>query len=44
METIELEDSFVESQEINNDKNFMSNGGGMSPQKEAPLAVKFSIP
>jgi hypothetical protein len=44
METIELEDSFVESQEINNEKNFMSNGGGISPQKEAPLAVKFSIP
>jgi len=45
METIELEESFNESQEIVQDnKNFIMNGGGSSPTKDTSLAPKFAIP
>jgi hypothetical protein len=45
METIELEESFNESGEVAQDnKNFMSNGGAMSPNKDSSLVPKFAIP
>jgi len=44
METIELEESFHESEEQPVEKQKFMNGGGSSPNKDTSLAPKFAIP